>query len=65
MLTVFLRPQVLGPITDVESIFFLLFPGQEAKEENLVYLLLRAVLLMKAAGYTERATATMQAMLEM
>lgn len=37
----------------------------EAREENQVYLLLRACLFMKAAGFTERALATLQAAMEM
>ncbi|GMK55153.1 hypothetical protein CspeluHIS016_0202090 [Cutaneotrichosporon spelunceum] len=36
----------------------------EAREENQVYLLLRACLFLKAAGYTERALAVMQATVE-
>ncbi|BEI89274.1 uncharacterized protein CcaverHIS019_0206360 [Cutaneotrichosporon cavernicola] len=36
----------------------------EAREENQVYLLLRACLFLKAAGYGERALAVMQAAME-
>lgn len=39
--------------------------GQEDTEANLVYLFLRSLLLLRQAGYEERATATFQAMLEL
>lgn len=38
--------------------------NQEAKEENQVYLCLRACLFLKQAGYTERAMAILQALVE-
>jgi hypothetical protein len=37
---------------------------QEAREENQVYLVLRACLFLKQAGFTERALAVFQALLE-
>ena len=37
----------------------------QAREENQLYVFLRACLFMKHAGYMERATACFQALMEM
>lgn len=51
--------------TAIQAVLTGLDRDNEAREENQVYLVLRACLFLKSAGYTERALAILQAAMEM